>query len=117
MPPDRFAHHVKQLVDSVFRGRGTSSPGVRGAIHEQARRVVGGGPTAAPAEPSVIPPALEPYLDTVIRQAYKVSDADVEQLKGSGHSEDDVFEVTVAAAVGAGVSRLDRALGLLKGER
>lgn len=50
------------------------------------------------------------YLDKVRRHAYRVTDADVERLKAAGHTEDEVFELTVAAAVGAGLERLEAAL-------
>ena len=54
------------------------------------------------------------YLDKVRRHAYRVTDADVERLKAAGHGEDEIFELTVAAAVGAGLERLDAALATLR---
>ena len=60
------------------------------------------------------PAEFAPYLEKVRRHAYKVTDADVQALKDAGFSEDDIFEQTVSAAVGAGLERLDagmRALG------
>ena len=44
-------------------------------------------------------------------RAYTVTDADVEALKAAGHSEDEIFEQTVSAAVGAGLLRLRRRAG------
>jgi alkylhydroperoxidase family enzyme len=46
----------------------------------------------------------------VRRHAYRTTDAQVEALLEAGMSEDEVFEVTVAAAVGAGLERLDAGL-------
>jgi hypothetical protein len=60
------------------------------------------------------PPALGGYLDRVRTRAYEIEDGDVEALKAAGCSEDEIFEQTVAAAVGEGFRRLDaglRALG------
>jgi alkylhydroperoxidase family enzyme len=57
---------------------------------------------------------MAPYLDKVRTAAHTVTDEDVEELKASGCSEDEIFEQTVAAAVGEGLRRLDagfRALG------
>jgi alkylhydroperoxidase family enzyme len=54
------------------------------------------------------------YLDKVRTAAHTIVDEDVEALKASGCSEDEIFEQTVAAAVGEGRRRLDagfRALG------
>ena len=61
-----------------------------------------------------MPPAAEAYTDTVRRNAYRVTDAQVEALRDAGLSEDDVFELTVAAAVGAGLERLEAGLGAME---
>jgi alkylhydroperoxidase family enzyme len=59
------------------------------------------------------PPELAPYLDKVRRNAYKVTDQDVQALKDAGFSEDAVFEQTVSVAVAAGLMRLEAGLGVL----
>jgi alkylhydroperoxidase family enzyme len=60
-----------------------------------------------------VPAAFGPFLDKVRRHAYRVTDEDVEALKAAGHSEDEIFELTVAAAVAAGLERRAAALGVL----
>ena len=60
------------------------------------------------------PPAMASYLEQVRTGAYRVTDTDVEALKEAGCSEDEIFEQTVAVAVGEGLRRLEaglRALG------
>jgi alkylhydroperoxidase family enzyme len=59
------------------------------------------------------PEQMHAYLDKVRLHAYKVTDRDVEELKGAGFSEDEIFEHTVSAAVAAGLERLDAGLGTL----
>jgi alkylhydroperoxidase family enzyme len=59
------------------------------------------------------PPALSHYLDKVRTRAYAVTDADVEQLKAAGLSEDEIFEQTVAAAISEGLRRLDAAAAVI----
>ena len=57
---------------------------------------------------------MGPYLDKVRTGAYRIVDEDVEALKAAGCSEDEIFEQTVAVAVGEGLRRLEagmRALG------
>jgi alkylhydroperoxidase family enzyme len=49
-------------------------------------------------------------VDTVRRHAYRTTDAQVEALLDAGLSQDEVFELTVAAAVGAGLQRLEAGL-------
>jgi alkylhydroperoxidase family enzyme len=66
---------------------------------------------AQPDRPA--PPEFDAYLDKVRNAAYRVTDADVQALKDAGYSEDEIFEQTVAAAVGAGLHRLERGLACL----
>jgi alkylhydroperoxidase family enzyme len=60
------------------------------------------------------PPAMAAYLDKVRTDARAIVDEDVDALKAAGCSEDEIFEQTVAVAVGEGFRRLEageRALG------
>jgi alkylhydroperoxidase family enzyme len=59
------------------------------------------------------PPDFAPYLEKVRRNAYKVTDRDLEALKSAGYSEDVIFEQTVSVAVAAGLKRLEAGLGVL----
>jgi len=63
------------------------------------------------------PADAAPYLDKVRAGAYRVTDADVERLLAAGHSEDEIFELTVAAAVAAGLERLDAGLHAVEAAR
>ena len=61
-----------------------------------------------------LPEAVRSYVAKVHDHAYKVTDDDVAALLAAGYSEDEVFELTAAAAVGAGLQRLEvarRAMG------
>ena len=72
----------------------------------------GSGPAAAP-----VPEVLRSYVDNVVRCAYRITDEDVQGLKRAGYGEDEIFEITVAAAMGAGLHRLERGLAALNGGR
>jgi len=48
---------------------------------------------------------MEAYLAKVRERAYTITDADVQALKDAGHSEDEIFERTVEAAVAEGRRR------------
>jgi alkylhydroperoxidase family enzyme len=65
---------------------------------------------------SIGPPPAEmgAYLEKVRTRAYAVTDADVEALKSAGLSEDDIFEQTVAVAIGEGLRRLDAASEVIR---
>jgi alkylhydroperoxidase family enzyme len=67
---------------------------------------------ARPDRPA--PAAMEPYLEKVRRGASRVTDADVDELRVAGFSEDEIFEQTVSAAVSEGLVRLDAALRALR---
>ena len=71
----------------------------------QLRALVAARP--APPEP------MASYLAKVRERAYTVTDADVQQLKDAGISEDEIFEQTVAEAMGQGLRRLDAAEDVL----
>jgi hypothetical protein len=50
------------------------------------------------------------YMAKVRDHAYRVTDTDIEQLKAAGYGEDEIYEVTVSAAVGAALCSLDAGL-------
>ena len=56
------------------------------------------------------------FVSFVRRQAYRVTDADVSALTTRGLSEDEIFEIAVAAAVGVAQEQLDAGLALLETE-
>jgi alkylhydroperoxidase family enzyme len=96
----RYGGYVEKLRHSVTQTPGALPPDVRGAIlaRDNAR----------------IPAALVPYLEKVWTHAYRVTDEDVAQLKRDGFSEDQIFEATAAAAVGAALMRLEQGMGALR---
>jgi alkylhydroperoxidase family enzyme len=59
------------------------------------------------------PKAMATYLAKVRDRAYTVTDADVEQLKADGFSEDEIFEQTVAVAIAQGLRRYDAAIDVI----
>jgi alkylhydroperoxidase family enzyme len=63
---------------------------------------------AQPDRPA--PPEFTAYLEKIRTRAYTVTDADIDELKAAGHSEDEIFEQTVSAAVAAGLLRLEAGL-------
>ena len=57
-----------------------------------------------------VPPLLKGYVEKVRQHAYKVTDVDIAILTQNGYSEDEIFEITAAAAAGAAIMRLERGL-------
>jgi alkylhydroperoxidase family enzyme len=88
---------IEQLQKAVLSGPGELTPELRRAAAE-------GGP---------LPDEAARYRDTVERHAYRVVDADVDALREAGWSDEAIFELTLAAALGAGLRRLDAGLRAL----
>ena len=92
----RYDELVAHTTHAVLESRGVTEPKLRWAVaHDRI---------------ADIPAALASYVEKVRHHAYKVTDADVEALKRAGYSEDAIFEVTVAAALGAALTRLERGM-------
>jgi alkylhydroperoxidase family enzyme len=96
----RYDALVQKVKAAVFDSAARTSPELRRAVGDQ--RLTN------------VPENLRAYVTKVARHAYKVTDDDVEQLKRAGYSEDEIFELTASAAVGAALMRLDRASRLLQ---
>jgi alkylhydroperoxidase family enzyme len=73
-----------------------------GSLDPSVRRAAAFGTT--------VPEQVVEYVDKVRRHAYEVTDDEVEALRASGWAEDQLFELTLAAAYGAARRRLDAGL-------
>jgi len=105
-PGGRYAAYTARLVDGVLTRPGHTPPELRRAV---LARAAGTGREDLPAE-------LAAYVDTVAQHAYRVTDEHLGRLRQAGHSDDSLFEMTVSAALGAALGRLERGLAALRGE-
>jgi AhpD family alkylhydroperoxidase len=97
---DRHGRLVARLRQAVFHSPATTDPATRSAAAT-------GGP---------LPEPFGSYAAKVRNQSYRVTETDIEHLTAAGHSEDEIFEVTVAAAVGAALHSLDAGLSAMRGD-
>ena len=99
---DRHADRVAGLVRAVLESD---------AVTENATR-------AAAATPGTELPSskLASYLTRVRDASYRITDADVDALVRAGHDEEEIFELTVAAALGAAMVSRDAGLRAVRGE-
>ncbi|HKW39938.1 MAG TPA: hypothetical protein VJN39_01690 [Gemmatimonadales bacterium] len=107
----RSGAYSTRLVAAVLATPGATTEQLRRAVVVRAARSSAPGPLS-PA----LSPALAAYVDKVARHAHRVSDDDVAALQRAGHSDDALFELTVSAALGAALGRLERGLRALRGE-
>jgi alkylhydroperoxidase family enzyme len=108
----RYREAVERLVQAVLGTAGDTHPSLRRAV--EARAAALGGRATAPSN-ETLAASVDRYVSTVALHAYKVTDADVDTLKDAGFSEDAIFEITLSAALGAALGRLERGLGALRG--
>jgi alkylhydroperoxidase family enzyme len=85
-------HRIDELRRRVVDGSGDLDAAVRRAAFDD--------------DPAALPEDARQYVDKVHRHAYEIIDGDIDALRGS-FTEDQIFELTVAAATGAGLRRLD----------
>ena len=94
----RYHRLIEELRAATLDGPGRLLP-------EQRQAAAGGGE---------LPPELAAWARKVRERAYTTTDSEVEGLLRAGHSEDELFEVTVAAALGAGLERFEAGLRALR---
>ncbi len=108
---NRYATHTQALIDAVLNSPGETDPGLRHAVEAQSAQLSG-----CPSQHAGhVPQELVPYLKKVALHAYRTTDNDIEALRRVGYSEDEIFELTLSAALGAGMARLECGLAALKG--
>lgn len=101
------ADFVIRIARAVYDAPGATDRALRVAAGDWARSCT------RVADSATLPPLVAAYVHKVSQAAHRVTDEDVVGLKAAGFSEDAIFEITVTAAVAAGLDRLERGLRLL----
>ena len=91
-------HARKALVSRILDGAGRASTSERRAAFNNRG----------------LPEPLEPLIDKVARNAWRITDEDIDAARVSGLSEDQVFEIVVCAAVGQASRQHDAAMAALE---
>lgn len=97
----RHADRLEVLRAAVFESEGCT---------ERATRA------AAAGGHGQLPPGVGAYLAKVREESYRITDEDLAALKEAGRDEEEIFELTVAAAVGAARHRLECGLRAMGGD-
>jgi hypothetical protein len=95
---DPYDRQLRRLRNAVLSGPGSLSPAIRQSIGDALE----------------FPGRLGAYTRKVAEQAYRITDDDIAELHLAHYTDDQIFEATVSASLGAGLLRLDcvqRALG------
>lgn len=102
---------IGRLVDGILAGGGESDPALRQSVEARSETLTG----VKNLEKTELPDIIRAYVDKIALHAYKVTEDDILSLKEAGFSEDVIFEISVSAALGTGLARLERGLEALKG--
>jgi hypothetical protein len=108
----RYTDLSQHLIDAILTSPGETVPTLRRAIEEQSAQ----WSSSSPQQVEQVPPELVTYVKKVALYAYKTTEEDIEALRKAGYGEDAIFEITLSAALGAGMTRLERGLAALKGD-
>ncbi len=111
--PNRHEGKMKTFVESVLNGPGQSESQLRQAVAQRVAAHCG----RISANDLLLPEVLEIYVDKIALHAYRVTDEDLDALRAAGYSEDVIFELTISAALSAGIIRLESGMTALKGEK
>ena len=98
---DPYAKKMERLRHSVLSGPGSLPPHVRQAICEGAE----------------LSGALGAFVQKVAEDASTLTNDDIAELHRARYTDDQIFEATVSAALGAGLFRLECVLGALRSKR
>lgn len=103
-----YSKAITQLEEKFLNASGDSEQSLRHAILNYAK---------SPTEENLarVPEIWHTYVQKVVHNAYKVTDRDIVTLLEAGYSDDFIFEVTVAASMGAGLFRLIHGFRALEG--
>lgn len=95
---DPYKDGIEQLREAVLFSSGFLDPSIR----------------MKAAEAGDIAGTLGEYVKKVAYRATEITDDDITLLRQDGYSEDEIFEATVSAALGAGLLRLNFGLESLQ---
>ena len=100
---------IRNVLARVLGERGDAPQALRKAVADYAR-IAGGGSGDSPE----LPGDVATYVEKMTHTPYKMVMRDIESLKQQGFTEDQIFELTLAAALGAGQGRFEKTLALIE---
>ncbi len=104
--PGRLIHEV---IRTLTIAPAYTRPSLRRAIVARSGASAG----VAPPGPDEIPAELLDFVDKIAERATEVTDEDFATLSARGYTVDQLFDVVLAASLGASHARLERGLGAL----
>ena len=97
---------MEKAIASLLGSPGETDTSLRQAVFDRVR--VGNGE---------VPEKLRALLEKIADRPWTVSDEDITRLLQAGYSEDQIYELVLAAAAGAGMRRFEAGLRAMEGAR
>jgi len=94
---------VQKAIQAILNTPGATDISLRRAVLERTR-----------LGSVQVPDNLLNLVDKIAERAWTINDEDFDRLRQAGYSEDQIYEVTMAAALGAGLQRFDAGLRALE---
>jgi alkylhydroperoxidase family enzyme len=111
IPPHRHAAAAERLRGAVLDGPGHTDPELRRAVAAYSAELWWAGRTRVR-----IPAELRGYVDKLVTSPYKLLDENTEALRAAGYDDDQIFELSVASALGCGLRALESGLSATRGD-
>jgi alkylhydroperoxidase family enzyme len=110
LDPPQYPPKVARTIEALLTHPASSPPSLRQAVLTRATQLAERSPATG-----AVPEDLAPYLDRVVFHPERMTDEDVTRLQEHGYPEEQIFELTLCAALGAALARLNRGLAALEG--
>jgi alkylhydroperoxidase family enzyme len=97
---------MEKAIASLLGAPGETGTSLRQAVFDRGRMGTG-----------EVPENLKALVEKIADRPWSVSDEDFTRLREAGYSEDQVYELVLAAAAGAGMRRFVAGLRAIEGAR
>ena len=104
--PMSWPWRMEKAIASLLGAPGETDTSLRQAVFDRVR--IGAGE---------VPEDLRTLVEKIADRPWSVNDEDLTQLREAGYSEDQIYELVLAAAAGAGVHRFEAGLRAIEGAR
>jgi hypothetical protein len=94
---------IEKAIASLLGTPGETDRSLRRAVFERVR-----------AGKGEVPEELAALMETIADRPWSVTDGDISCVRETGYSEEQLYELILAAAAGAGARRLDAGLRALE---
>jgi alkylhydroperoxidase family enzyme len=105
----QIPERVQRLVTRILEGAAVAAAELRRAAYTRGVASVTGG------EPPV-EERFRSWVEMVALRAASIGQAELDALRAAGADDEEIYDVTIATAVGAAVARFERGLALLEAQ-